>query len=189
MTQGTRSRWIGGVAALGLGLGLLGPAGGATRTISLGPPVARPGAGLAVSVEHGPPEGIEGADAGGRPIFLAAGRAGLFLGADVRALKGNRNGFGPGAFIPYLSISYRVAPHGGGPAEEGLLHPMAGPQGLRYGNNLPALAPGRYRLTLSIEPPVRTGFGRHTDIETGVARWWAPLALEWTLDLTASGKR
>jgi hypothetical protein len=189
MARRVTGGWIGGAAVLGLGLGLLVPAGGTAAVISLGPAVARPEAGLTVAVEHGPPESVEGPAAGGGPMFLGVERAAGFLGVDVRALKGNRNGFGAGEFVPYLSVSYRVEPLGGGPGATGVLHPMVGPRGLRYGNNLPPLPPGRYRLTLTVEPPIRTGFGRHTDIETGVGRWWAPLGLEWSLDLAPRGRQ
>ena len=52
---------------------------------------------------------------------------------------------------------------------------------MRYGNNLRLPGPGAYTITLTIDPPVKVGFGRHTDLETGVSRWWNPVQVEWTL--------
>jgi hypothetical protein len=69
----------------------------------------------------------------------------------------------------------------GGEAGQGDLHPLIAREGLRYGNNLKLPGPGAYTITITIEPPVKVGFGRHTDLETGVSRWWSPFQVEWTL--------
>lgn len=143
--------------------------------------VSRPEAGLTIVAGSQPPLAVEGADATGRPLFASPDGASLFLTVDVRAQKGNKNGFGAGEFVPYLSVSYRVRRQEGGDAGQGDLHPVVTREGLRYGNNVKLPGPGAYTITVTIEPPVKVGFGRHTDLETGVSRWWSPFQVEWTL--------
>jgi len=143
--------------------------------------ISRPEAGLSIVVGSQPPLAVEGADATGRPLFASPDGASLFLAVDVRAQKGNKNGFAAGEFIPYLSVSYRVRRQEGGDAGQGDLHPLITREGMRYGNNLKLPGPGAYTITVTIEPPVKVGFGRHTDLETGVSRWWSPFQVEWTL--------
>jgi len=105
-------------------------------------------------------------------------------------LKGSKNGFGAGEFVPYLSIAYRARRQDGGEAAQGRLHPLVTRDGMRYGNNVRLPGPGAYTITLTIDPPVKVGFGRHTDLETGVARWWSTMQVEWTLKHSApSGSR
>jgi len=142
---------------------------------------SRPEAGVSIVVGSQPPLAVEGADATGRPLFASPAGAFLFLAVDVRAQKGNKNGFGAGEFVPYLSVSYRVRRQEGGEVGQGDLHPLIAREGLRYGNNLKLPGPGAYTITITIEPPVKVGFGRHTDLETGVSRWWSAFQVEWTL--------
>jgi uncharacterized protein involved in high-affinity Fe2+ transport len=149
--------------------------------ISLGPAVTRQDAGLVITARSSVPLPIEGSGSTGQPLFLAPDKADLFLNVDVRGAKGNKNGFGAGEFIPYLSIMYSVLRQGSGQPQQGQLHPLVTPEGLRYGNNLKLAGPGTYSLTVTFEPPIKVGFGRHTDLETGVARWWRPVQVEWTL--------
>ena len=70
--------------------------------------VSRPEAGLTIVAGSQPPLAVQGPDAAGRPLFAAPDGASLFLAVDVRAQKGNKNGFGAGEFVPYLSVSYRA---------------------------------------------------------------------------------
>lgn len=158
------------------------------QMVSLGPPVARAEAALTVKAEIGPAQAVERADTAGRPAFGPAARAAFFVAVDVRAARGNKNGFGTNEFIPYLTIAYVLTPRAGGAAVQGELHQLVTPQGLRYGNNVKAPDTGPYTLTLTIEPPIKVGFGRHTDIETGVARWWRPFQMEWVVDATRVAK-
>ncbi len=153
----------------------------ATPKVAAMESISRPEAGLTIVVASQPLLAVEGADATGRPLFASTVRASLFLAVDVRAQKGNKNGFGAGEFVPYLSVSYRVRRQEGGEAGQGDLHPLVTRDGLRYGNNLKLPGPGAYTITVTIEPPVKVGFGRHTDLETGVSRWWSPFQVEWTL--------
>lgn len=127
------------------------------------------------------PLAIEASDTGGRPLFTPMEGAALFFAVDIRALRRNGNGFGYLDFVPYLSISYTVRREDGGEAGRGGLYPLVTPGGLRYGNNIKLPGAGTYVVSVTVEPPNKVGFGRHTDLETGVARWWAPFQLEWTL--------
>jgi uncharacterized protein involved in high-affinity Fe2+ transport len=154
----------------------------------VGPTVTRAEAGLSIAAGYTAPERVEGTGVDGQAVFAPSDRAGVFLWVDVRAVKGNKNGFGAGEFIPYLSVSYAVRSQAGGEAQRGRLHALVGRQGLRYGNNVPITVPGRYTVVLTVEPPVKVGFGRHTDIETGVSRWWPPVQAEWTFDVARVAK-
>lgn len=152
------------------------------QEISLGPPVTSADAMLMVKGEIGPPQVVEGTDDAGRRVFAPAERGTLFLAVDVRGARGNKNGFGLNEFVPYLTVTYVLRPKAGGEPVQGQLQPFVGRRGLRYGNNVPAPGPGPYALTVAIEPPIKVGFGRHTDVETGVSRWWRPFQVEWTVD-------
>lgn len=156
---------------------------------SLGPAVTRPDTALTLKGEIGAGQAMEGADVAGGPVFVPAERAAFFLAVDVRAARGNKNGFGLNEFVPYLSVTYTLTPKAGGAPVHGQLYPFVGRQGLRYGNNVPAPGLGPYTVAVTIEPPIKTGFGRHTDMETGVARWWPPFQVEWAVDASRVTKR
>ena len=154
----------------------------------LGAPVTKPDAGLTITAAHEAPVAVEGSDTSNQPLFFPSDKADLFLAVNIRGGKGNKNGFGAGEFIPYLSVSYTVQRQGGGEVQRGYLHALVGPKGMRYGNNVKLSGTGTYTLTLTIEPPIKVGFGRHTDLETGVSRWWKPLQAEWPLEYSALAK-
>lgn len=160
----------------------------AAKEVSLGAPIDRQDAGLAIAASYEAPLPIEGIDSTGRPLFLSPANADLFLVVDARGARGNKNGFGAGEFIPYLSVSYTLKRDGGPEAQQGQLHPLVARQGMRYGNNVKIAEPGTYTLSLTFEPPIKVGFGRHTDRETGVARWWKPFQVEWTFAYPLSTK-
>jgi uncharacterized protein involved in high-affinity Fe2+ transport len=155
---------------------------------SLGPAVTRPDIALTLKGEVGPAQAMAGADVSGGPVFVPAERAAFFLAVDVRAARGNKNGFGLNEFVPYLTVTYTLTPKAGGAPVQGQLHPFVGRQGLRYGNNVPAPGPAPYTVTVTIEPPIKTGFGRHTDMETGVARWWPPFQMDWAVNASRLAK-
>ncbi len=161
----------------------------AAQEISLGPAVTRQDIALTVRGEIGPAQAIAGSDSAGGAAFVPAERAAFFLALDVRGARGNKNGFGLDEFVPYLTVTYTLTPRIGGPPVQGQLQPLVSRQGLRYGNNVPAPGPGPYTLTVTIEPPIKTGFGRHTDMETGVRRWWPPFQLELAVDASRVAKR
>ncbi len=154
----------------------------------LGALVTRPDAGLTITASYEAPLALEGSNASNQPLFLSPDKADLFLAVNIRAGKGNKNGFGAGEFIPYLTVSYTLQRQGGGETLRGYLHSLVGPKGMKYGNNVKLTGFGSYALTLTIEPPIKVGFGRHTDLETGVSRWWKQLQVEWPLEYSALAK-
>lgn len=171
---------------------LVGPIGlsaaEAPKEVSLGAPINRQDAGLTISASYEAPLSVEGMDSNGRPLFVSPDKADLFLTVNGRGAKGNKNGFGVGEFIPYLSVSYTLRRQGGGEVRQGQLLPLVTRQGMGYGNNVTLAGAGMYILSLTIEPPLKVGFGRHTDLETGVFRWWKPFQVEWTFQHSLSAK-
>jgi uncharacterized protein involved in high-affinity Fe2+ transport len=110
----------------------------------------------------------------------------IHLEADVRSLSDNPNGFAKDEFIPYLKVSYTIAPwSGGSPIDKGELYPMIASDGLHYGANIAMPKAGTYRLTYAIEPPSAGGLGRHVGTG-GVAPWWKPFTaeFEWNVEAT-----
>jgi len=123
------------------------------------------------------------------PMLPGMRPADVHLEADIHALKGNPNGFGPGDWVPYLGIVYRVAKEGSAWVASGAFMPMVAADGPHYGANVKLDGPGRYKLTFHIAPPPYQGFYRHTDEETGVAPWWAPFDVEWEFVFAGTGKK
>jgi len=118
-----------------------------------------------------------------------SGQSDVHLEADVRAMKGNANGFGPGEWVPYLGITYRLQKLGSDWEQVGPFMPMVASDGPHYGANVKLDGPGKYRLTYRFDPPPYQGFYRHTDKETGVAAWWAPFEVSWDLTYVGVGKK
>jgi len=107
----------------------------------------------------------------------------IHLEADVKATEGNPNGFALGEFLPYLEITYQIAPAAGGPPlQSGRLTPMVAADGLHYGASVSLPEAGRLVLTYRIEPPSKGGLGRHSDPATGVAPWWEPFTATFQWD-------
>ena len=109
-----------------------------------------------------------------RGLDLAASLADLHMEADIHATKGNPNGFGAGEWIPALTVGYRLENLDTGKTKSGTFMPMVAKDGPHYGSNLKMMGPGNYRITYTIEPPSKQGFGRHTDNDSGVGRWFQP---------------
>lgn len=135
-----------------------------------------------------------------RPVYLQAvhmapalpGSAGNFdahLELDIHADKNNPQGFEPGAWIPYLTVSYRLNKLGSDWSAFGTLRAMTANDGPHYGANVKFDGPGKYRLTLRILPPPYAGFLRHTDKETGVAPWWSPIEKSWDFAYVGVGHK
>ncbi|MCI0409409.1 MAG: iron transporter [Acidobacteria bacterium] len=114
--------------------------------------------------------------------------ADIHLEADIHAIKGNRNGFGAGEWIPYLSVNYSLELLGTGKTRSGQLWQMMASDGPHYGINIKMLGHGSYRLTYRIGSPAEWGLARHTDRKTGVDPWWEPFEVEWTFEFPAKGK-
>ncbi|MGE5268136.1 MAG: iron transporter [Thiohalocapsa sp.] len=115
--------------------------------------------------------------------------ADIHLEADIHAVKDNKNGFGPGDWIPYLGITYRLAKEGSSWVASGPFMPMVAQDGPHYGANVKLDGPGKYKLSFHILPPPYRAFYRHTDKETGVAEWWAPIDVEWDFVFAGTGKK
>ncbi|MDE2228889.1 MAG: iron transporter [Alphaproteobacteria bacterium] len=113
----------------------------------------------------------------------------VHLEADIHAQKGNPNGFGPGDWIPYLGITYRLQKLDTSWETSGAFMPMVANDGPHYGANVKLDGPGKYRLTYRIMPPPYQGFYRHTDKETGVAAWWSPFDVSWEFAYVGTGKK
>jgi hypothetical protein len=116
-------------------------------------------------------------------------RTDIHLEADIHAEKGNKNGFGPGDWISYLGITYRLEKIGTSWIESGAFMPMVANDGPHYGANVALDGPGKYRVTYRVNPPPYQGLYRHTDKETGVGAWWEPFEVSWEFAYVGIGKR
>ena len=97
----------------------------------------------------------------------------------ISATDGNKNGFGKGEWIPYLTINYTLVNKDTGEKQSGTFMPMVASDGPHYGANIKMAGVGNYTVTYQIEPPPKAGMHRHTDKETGVARWWKPFEVKF----------
>ncbi|MEH0832504.1 iron transporter [Pectobacterium cacticida] len=109
-----------------------------------------------------------------RGMGLPAAKADIHLEADIHATEGNKNGFGAGEWMPYLTIAYTLTNTDTGAKQEGTFMPMVASDGPHYGANIKMMGVGNYKVTYHIDPPSKAGMHRHTDGETGVSRWWKP---------------
>lgn len=114
-----------------------------------------------------------------RGIDLPASKADIHIEADIHAIKGNKNGFGAGDWIPYLAITYKVKNLDTGKSKIGTLMPMIASDGTHYGSNITMLGVGNYQVDFNIEPPSKNGFGRHTDKDSGVGKWFKPFSVSY----------
>lgn len=111
----------------------------------------------------------------------------IHLEADIHALEGNRNGFGLGAWIPYLTIAYEIRPvDDSGETLTGEFQPMVAKDGPHYGATIEMPGPGKYLLVYRIENPSKKNFGRHSDPITGVDPWWDPFEVRFDFDYSGS---
>ena len=116
----------------------------------------------------------------------------IHLEADIRAAKGNTNGFGEGDWMPYLVVKYKLTKAGDSKALEGDLMPMVASDGPHYGDNVKLMGPGKYTLMLTVLPPSQNPqahFGRHVDKETGVAPWFKPFTASYDFTYAGTGKK
>lgn len=128
---------------------------------------------------------LEPIDMEPRGIDMPASQADIHLEADIHATKGNKNGFGAGEWIPYLTVTYTLTNTDTGEKITGNFMPMVAGDGAHYGANIKMPGVGNYELAYAIESPNKQGFGRHTDKNTGVGKWFAPFTV--TYDFTYSG--
>lgn len=114
--------------------------------------------------------------------------ADVHLEADIHAGKNEPHGFQPGAWMPYLTVSYHLSKKGSNWQDLGTFMAMTANDGPHYGANVKLDGPGKYTLTLKIEPPPYAGFFRHTSKQTGVPAWWKPFSVSWTFAWAGNGK-
>lgn len=113
----------------------------------------------------------------------------LHLEAAIAASADNDWGFPEGAWIPYLTIEWKLEKKGSDWRSNGTFLPMAASEGPHYGDNLNLDGPGKYTVTYRISPPDQNVFPRHFDRETGVSEWWAPFEVSWDFVFTGTGKK
>lgn len=116
----------------------------------------------------------------------------VHMEADIKATHDNANGFGDGAWIPYLGVKYEISKQGSTDVISGSFMPMVANDGPHYGDNVKLAGPGKYRLKLTVEPPgadPHSHFGRHVDKETGVGPWFKPFTVEYDFAFAGVGKK
>jgi uncharacterized protein involved in high-affinity Fe2+ transport len=113
---------------------------------------------------------------------MAMGPDVIHLETDVHATADNTYGFADSAWIPYLSVDYRISKSGSDWHQSGRLLPMTAKDGPHYANNVRMPGPGRYTVVFRYAPPVMNGFYRHVDAETGVPAWWPPFEATFSFD-------
>lgn len=121
-----------------------------------------------------------------------AKKSDVHLEADIHAVKDNVNGFGEGAWVPGLAIRYKLTKAGEAKAIEGDMMPMVASDGPHYGDNVKLMGPGKYTLTLTVQPPGSAHgahFGRHVDKETGVSPWFKPFEARYEFTYAGIGKK
>ena len=115
-----------------------------------------------------------------RGMDLPQSQADIHLEADIHATRGNLNGFGAGEWIPYLKVGYTLVNVDTGETKTGTFMPMIAKDGPHYGANVKMMGAGNYKVTFAIENPSKQGFGRHTDVATGVGKWFQQFAVDYT---------
>jgi hypothetical protein len=116
----------------------------------------------------------------------------VHMEADIRATKGNTNGFGEGDWMPDLLVKYKISKKGEAKALEGIFMPMVANDGPHYGDNVKLMGPGKYTLTLTVMPPsmnTMAHFGRHVDKETGVGPWFKAVTATYEFTYAGTGKK
>jgi len=134
---------------------------------------------LEISAVWLPPVNMD-SDSGLDDLKKKRGGLDIHLEADIHAVEGNRNGFGAGEWVPYLKINYTLTREDGHTIS-GEFVPMVAKDGPHYGAQVFVFF-GKYKLTYSISPPSAMRFGRHTDLITGVAKWWKPFDVSWDFE-------
>jgi hypothetical protein len=135
------------------------------------------------------PGALAGVELDRLPTSMSRAADSVFLLADVHAAKDEAHGFAEHAFIPYLSISYSLTKDEAPTFKRaGLLAPVAGKSGPRYGVLTDLTGPGTYHLIYIISPPSAHGMMRQTDKTGGVPEWWKPITANWTFAYPMSAK-
>lgn len=175
------------VPALGLIVGLSALTAG--NAVAIEYPIGMPqfGGGLEVAAVYLQPITMDP-----KGVMRAASESDIHLEADIHALADNPNGFGEGAWVPYLKVEFELTKVGSDEKISGMLMPMVASDGPHYGDNLKIMGMGNYSLTLTVSPPTANPaakFGRHTDVETGVADWFEPFTFKYEFTFAGTGKK
>ncbi len=115
--------------------------------------------------------------------------ADIHIEADISAAEGNKHGFAAGEWVPYLKIGYTLIKLDTKEKIKGVMGAMVANDGPHYGDNVKMLGAGKYKVILNIENPMANGFGRHTDKETGTAKWYKPFTVEYDFNFLGAGKK
>ena len=116
----------------------------------------------------------------------------IHLEADIKAAKGNPNGFAEGDWMPYLRVGFELTRLNDKLSQKGEMMPMVANDGPHYGDNVKLPGPGKYKLTLTVSPPSENPhahFGRHVDKETGVGPWFKPFSVDYEFVYAGTGKK
>jgi uncharacterized protein involved in high-affinity Fe2+ transport len=116
----------------------------------------------------------------------------VHLEADIKAAKGNPNGYAEGDWVGYLGVKYELTKEGSSEVRKGDFMPMVANDGPHYGDNVKLMGPGKYTLKLTIAPPDQNPhvhFGRHGDKETGVAPWFKTFTVQYEFVYAGTGKK
>lgn len=125
----------------------------------------------------------------GPHAMLAREKADIHIECDIHAAENNPNGFAVGEWMPNLTINYTIIKLDTGQKIEGHMMPMVANDGPHYGDNVKMLGVGKYKVIYQIDNPLKQGFGRHTDRETGVRPWFKPFEVEWEFNFLGAGKK
>jgi periplasmic iron binding protein len=121
-------------------------------------------------------------------MMKGVGESDVHLEADIKAAKGNPNGFAQGDWMPYLVVHYVLTKLDDKQVVKGDLMPMVANDGPHYGDNVKLFGPGKYKLTVEIAPP-DAHFGRHVDKETGVGPWFKTFSVDYEFVFAGVGKK
>ncbi|WP_041802050.1 iron transporter [Rhodopseudomonas palustris] len=174
-------------AALGATMALVGSAAMA-KEYPIGKPQNVADAGLEVAAVYLQPIDMEPPG-----MMREAKESDIHIEADIKALKGNKNGYAQGDWVGYLKITYELIKAGEKEGIKGDAMPMVASDGPHYGDNVKLQGPGKYTLKFNIAPPGSDAhgshFGRHVDKETGVAPWFKPFTVEYEFTYAGTGKK
>ncbi len=134
------------------------------------------------------PNYLTGIEMDRMPKGMETGPDAIHLEADVHAAKDEKHGFAEDAWIPYLTIHFKLAKEGSNFKKTGTLAAMTADDGPHYANNVRMAGPGTYDLTYEILPPSTNGFIRHIDKATGVPDWWKTITAHWTFTYPSKEK-
>ncbi|MCC7201922.1 MAG: iron transporter [Nitrospirae bacterium] len=125
----------------------------------------------------------------GPHAMRAREKSDIHLEADIRAEENNPNGFAAGEWVPNLTVHYTLIKLDTNEKVEGHMMPMVANDGPHYGDNVKMPGVGKYKLIYRIDNPLKQGFGRHVDKETGVGPWFKAFEVEWEFKYFGAGKK